>query len=151
MYSLKPDVPDVHFSPWPPLTLILLYSNCDKKIWHCVWQVSDSVSVGTSWGSTVCDSLVTATWRLAFPSSITSITSSGLVTNRSVQPWVKNRHVQTFICAVKKTNKHLCKHSPINCLLQMNTSICTSLLHKDIFHTKMTKMLYGWNKGDISC
>lgn len=40
--SFKPDVPDVHFSPWPPLTLILLYSNCDKDIWHCVltsvWQ-----------------------------------------------------------------------------------------------------------------
>lgn len=33
------------------------------------------------------DSLVTATWRLALPSSITSITSSGLETKRSVHPW----------------------------------------------------------------
>lgn len=32
-------------------------------------------------------SLVTATCRLAFPSSMTSRTSSGLDTNLSVQPW----------------------------------------------------------------
>ena len=31
--------------------------------------------------------LVTATWRLDFPSSITSMTSSGLDTNRSVHPY----------------------------------------------------------------
>lgn len=33
------------------------------------------------------DSLVTATWRLDLPSSITSMTSSGLETKRSVHPW----------------------------------------------------------------
>lgn len=35
--------------------------------------------------------LVTATCRLALPSSMTSITSSGLDTKRSVQPWEKIR------------------------------------------------------------
>lgn len=33
------------------------------------------------------DSLVTATCLLALPSSMTSMTSSGLDTKRSVQPW----------------------------------------------------------------
>lgn len=51
------------------------------------------------------DSLVTATWRFTLPSSITSITSSGLVTNRSVQPLLKTKHIHSFI--PRKTNKHL--------------------------------------------
>lgn len=37
------------------------------------------------------NSLVTATWRFDLPSSITSMTSSGLETKRSVQPWNTRR------------------------------------------------------------
>ena len=37
-------------------------------------------------GNTTPGLLVTATWRFALPSSITSMTSSGLDTNRSVHP-----------------------------------------------------------------
>lgn len=51
------------------------------------------------------DSLVTATWRFTLPSSITSITSSGLVTNRSVQPLLKTKHKHSFI--PRKRNKHM--------------------------------------------
>lgn len=42
------------------------------------------------------DLLVTATCLFAFPSSITSITSSGLETKRSVQPWQWNTHQQNI-------------------------------------------------------
>ena len=36
----------------------------------------------------LCNLLVTATWRLAFPSSMASMTSSGLDTNLSVAPYM---------------------------------------------------------------
>lgn len=49
-----------------------------------------------------CDSLVTATWRFTLPSSITSITSSGLVTNRSVQPLLKTKQKHSVIPRKRK-------------------------------------------------
>lgn len=87
---VKQDVHITHFSPLH-LIMVLLYQ----------WKMSDMTPL-TVWVSEhqedqQRDSLVTATWRLAFPSSITSITSSGLVTKRSVQPLVRDRHTHTFI------------------------------------------------------
>lgn len=57
--------------------------------------------------------LVTATCRFALPSSITSMTSSGLDTNRSVHPWKRVRSglpVETGKQLYLKT----AKHSPIS-------------------------------------
>ena len=42
----------------------------------------------TDWTHRRADLLVTATWRLDLPSSMTSMTSSGLETKRSVQPYI---------------------------------------------------------------
>lgn len=58
-------------------------------------MIQDVMYYIREWGI-VSHSLVTATWRLDLPSSITSMTSSGLDTKRSVQPWQWNsikRHV----------------------------------------------------------
>lgn len=71
------------------------------------------------------DSLVTATWRFAFPSSITSITSSGLVTNRSVQPWVEERHVRLGFEECKRTSKQ----SNLSPHITMNAAFTNECLH----------------------
>lgn len=78
------------------LMMLLVYEK--NRTWN-VWQ-----RVSGHREDQRCDSLVTATWRLAFPSSITSITSSGLVTKRSVQPLVRKKHMHPLVCALKTCN-----------------------------------------------
>lgn len=71
-----------------------------------LWKASDmkSLTVGATEqeDDQRRDSLVTATWRLAFPSSITSITSSGHVTKRSVHPSMKQTHEHTIRYVAEK-------------------------------------------------
>lgn len=66
------------------------------------------------------DSLVTATCLLAFPSSMTSMTSSGLDTKRSVQPWQEEDAVwgqsQLQICG-RPWRRHVpSRKEPCSCL-----------------------------------
>lgn len=68
----------------------------DKLMIVVILNTSLTGSALLSLGESSCRSLVakrnllvTATWRLAFPSSIISMTSSGLDTNLSLAPWNK--------------------------------------------------------------
>lgn len=70
-----------------------------KTVWHNVKIIALYISY--VWFKMWSIILVTATWRLDFPSSITSMTSSGLDTKRSVQPWQWNsikRHKTSRKC-----------------------------------------------------
>ncbi len=71
---------------------VIMNIECDRELcsfmsWNNEWKILiPSIQMHEKTRQRPNNSLVTETWRLAFPSSMTSKTSSGVDTNRSVAP-----------------------------------------------------------------
>jgi len=97
--------------------------------------------------------LVTATCRFAFPSSITSMTSSGLDTNRSVAPYVQQQQYYiTFMkpdtpshqkCFTQVKTKCPLPEEMLICYKVFNTITTERTCNMHSFISSITNLMYN--------